>query len=67
MISKQDFHRYCRLLHGWLSAVAFLALWFFSVTGYRSLTLELGTARRFAQELLPTEEGGGLRVSFDHY
>ncbi|HMN46465.1 MAG TPA: DUF2271 domain-containing protein [Povalibacter sp.] len=34
---------------------------------YRSLTLELGTARRFVQELPPTEEGGGLRVSFDHY
>ncbi len=33
MISKQDFHRYCRLLHGWLSAMAFLALCFFSVTG----------------------------------
>lgn len=34
---------------------------------YRSLTLELGAARRFVQELPPTEEGGGLRVSFDHY
>ena len=34
---------------------------------YRSLTLELGVARRFVQELPPTEEGGGLRVSFDHY
>jgi hypothetical protein len=33
MISKQDFYRYCRVLHGWLSAVAFLALCFFSVTG----------------------------------
>lgn len=33
MISTQDFHRYCRLLHGWLSAIAFLALGFFSVTG----------------------------------
>ncbi|HMN46464.1 MAG TPA: PepSY-associated TM helix domain-containing protein [Povalibacter sp.] len=33
MISTQDFHRYCRLLHGWLSAIAFLALCFFSVTG----------------------------------
>jgi len=33
MISQQDFYRYCRLLHGWLSAIAFLALCFFSVTG----------------------------------
>jgi uncharacterized protein len=32
-ISKQDFHRYTRVLHGWLSAVAFLVLCFFSVTG----------------------------------
>jgi uncharacterized protein len=31
--SKQDFYRYCRLLHGWLSAFAFLILCFFSITG----------------------------------
>jgi hypothetical protein len=33
LISKQDFHRYSRVVHGWLSAVAFLVLCFFSVTG----------------------------------
>lgn len=32
-ISKQDFYRYCRLVHGWLSAFAFLILCFFSITG----------------------------------
>jgi hypothetical protein len=31
--SKQDFYRYCRLVHGWLSAFAFLILCFFSITG----------------------------------
>jgi uncharacterized protein len=31
--SKQDFYRSCRLLHGWLSAFAFLLLCFFSITG----------------------------------
>jgi len=31
--SKQDFYRYCRLIHGWLSAIAFLILCFFSITG----------------------------------
>ena len=31
--SKQDFYRYCRLIHGWLSAFAFLILCFFSITG----------------------------------
>jgi uncharacterized protein len=31
--SKQDFYRYCRLVHGWLSAFAFLLLCFFSITG----------------------------------
>src|SRR5688500_16950358 len=31
--SKQDFYRYCRLVHGWLSAFAFLILCLFSVTG----------------------------------
>lgn len=31
--SKQDFYRYCRLIHGWLSAFAFLVLCLFSVTG----------------------------------
>lgn len=31
--AKQDFYRYCRLLHGWLSAFAFLVLCLFSVTG----------------------------------
>ena len=34
---------------------------------YRSLTLDLGAPGRFVKELPPTEEGGGLRVSFDHY
>lgn len=34
---------------------------------YRSLTLDLGNPQRFVQELPPTEEGGGLRVSFDRY
>lgn len=31
--SKQDFYRYSRLIHGWLSAFAFLILCFFSITG----------------------------------
>jgi uncharacterized protein len=30
---KQNFYRYCRLVHGWLSAFAFLVLCFFSITG----------------------------------
>lgn len=34
---------------------------------YRSLTLDFGSFKRFVDELPPTEEGGGLRVSFDHY
>jgi hypothetical protein len=32
-LNKQDFYRYCRLVHGWLSAIAFVALCFFSFTG----------------------------------
>jgi len=32
-MTKTDFYRYCRLLHGWLSAIAFIALCFFSLTG----------------------------------
>jgi hypothetical protein len=32
-MTKTDFYRYCRLLHGWLSAFAFVALCFFSFTG----------------------------------
>ena len=32
-MTKTDFFRYCRLLHGWLSAFAFIALCFFSLTG----------------------------------
>lgn len=32
-MTKNDFYRYCRLLHGWLSAFAFIALCFFSFTG----------------------------------
>lgn len=31
--SKGDFHRYSRLVHGWLSAFAFLLLCFFAFTG----------------------------------
>jgi hypothetical protein len=31
--TRHDFYRYCRLIHGWLSAVAFLVLCFFSITG----------------------------------
>jgi thiamine biosynthesis lipoprotein len=34
---------------------------------YRSLELNFETFQRFKTELPPTEEGGGLRVSFDHY
>jgi len=34
---------------------------------YRSLTLDFGKFQRFNEVLPPTEEGGGLRVSFDHY
>ena len=32
-VNKQDFYRYCRLIHGWLSAFAFLILLLFSITG----------------------------------
>jgi hypothetical protein len=31
--NKNDFFRWCRIIHGWLSAFAFLMLCFFSVTG----------------------------------
>jgi thiamine biosynthesis lipoprotein len=34
---------------------------------YRSLTLDFGKFQRFTEVLPPTEEGGGLRVGFDHY
>ena len=34
---------------------------------YRSLTLAFGKFQRFTEVLPPTEEGGGLKVSFDHY
>jgi hypothetical protein len=32
-MTKGDFFRYCRLVHGWLSALAFLLLGFFALTG----------------------------------
>lgn len=32
-MKKGDFFRYCRIVHGWLSALAFLLLCFFSFTG----------------------------------
>jgi hypothetical protein len=31
--NKNDLFRWCRIVHGWLSAIAFLALCFFAVTG----------------------------------
>ncbi len=34
---------------------------------YRQLTLDFSRAGRFNQLLEPTEEGGGLKVTFDHY
>jgi len=34
---------------------------------YRSIALDFTTFARFKAELPPTEEGGGLRVGFDHY
>jgi FAD:protein FMN transferase len=34
---------------------------------YRQLTLDFTRAERFNQVLEPTEEGGGLKVTFDHY
>ena len=34
---------------------------------YRQLTLDFTKAERFNQVLEPTEEGGGLKVTFDHY
>lgn len=34
---------------------------------YRQLTLNFSQAKRFAQELTPTEEGGGIKVTYDHY
>lgn len=34
---------------------------------YRQLTLDFSQAKRFAQELTPTEEGGGIKVTYDHY
>ena len=33
MYQRRDFYRHARYVHGWLSAFAFLALLFFSVTG----------------------------------
>src|SRR5262245_16821718 len=32
-MNKNDFYRYCRLIHGWLSALGLVALCFLSVTG----------------------------------
>jgi hypothetical protein len=32
-MNKNDFYRYCRLVHGWLSALGLVALCFFSFTG----------------------------------
>jgi hypothetical protein len=32
-MTKNEFYRYCRLVHSWLSALAFIALCFFSFTG----------------------------------
>jgi uncharacterized protein len=32
-LTKHDFYRYCRWVHGWLSALAFVALSFFAFTG----------------------------------
>lgn len=34
---------------------------------YRRLTLDFSDAKRFAQDLAATEEGGGLKVTYDHY
>ena len=34
---------------------------------YRRLTLDFSQAKRFAEELTPSEEGGGLKVTYDHY
>jgi thiamine biosynthesis lipoprotein len=34
---------------------------------YRRLALDFSEAKRFAQELAATEEGGGLKVTYDHY
>ena len=34
---------------------------------YRRLTLDFTQAKRFTEELTPTEEGGGLKVTYDHY
>lgn len=33
MYQRRDFYRHARYVHGWLSAFAFLALFFFSITG----------------------------------
>lgn len=33
IMTKANFYRYCRVLHGWLSAFAFVALCFLAVTG----------------------------------
>lgn len=33
MYQRRDFYRHARFVHGWLSALAFLALFFFSLTG----------------------------------
>ena len=32
-MTKSDFYRYCRIVHGWLSALAFVALCFLAFTG----------------------------------
>lgn len=66
-LTKNDLNRYFRLLHGWLSALAFVALCFFSFTGlllnhpewFSDSVPEVET-RHF---VLTTEEAAQVRVS----
>ena len=52
---KIGFYRQCRLWHGWLSALAFLALMFFSVTG-----LLLNHPEWFGDNTVPVESHAQL-------
>lgn len=62
MYQKRDFYRHARYVHGWLSAFAFLALFFFSLTGlllnhpdwFEPATEETTTVIQLPQDVLKT-------------
>ena len=71
MYQRRDFYRHARYVHGWLSAFAFIALFFFSLTGLllnhpewfegnkneqtQTLTLPAELNAKLAQQENPTE------------